>query len=69
VKGPRAARAGLEAAKDHPDRMPALEGELNTLVYQAYGLDADDIAVIKGSIGGKKGVQLSSEESESGDGG
>ena len=59
----------IDTAKDPPDQLPALEAELNALVYQAYGLDADDIAVIKGSIGGKKGVQLSSEESESGDGG
>jgi|GEM_PF-2770517 len=45
------------------------EAELNALVVQAYGLDEDDIAVIEGSIGRKKGVQLSSEENESGDGG
>jgi len=45
------------------------EAELNALVVQAYGLDEDDIAVIEGSIRRKKGVQLSSEENESGDGG
>jgi len=45
------------------------EAELNALVVQAYGLDEDDITVIEGSIGRKKGVQLSSEENESGDGG
>jgi len=28
-----------------------LEAELNALVYQAYGLDDDDIAVIEGSLG------------------
>jgi len=38
----------LDAAKDNPDQLPTLEAELNTLVYQAYGLDADDIAVIEG---------------------
>ena len=58
MKGPRAARAGLEAAKDHPDRMPALEGELNTLVYQAYGLDAADIALIEGALAGKRGESV-----------
>jgi len=30
-----AARACLDAVKDHPDRLPALEAELNALVYQA----------------------------------
>jgi len=46
-----AAQACLDAAKDHPDRLPALEAELNALVYQAYGLDAEDIAVIEGTVG------------------
>src|SRR5690606_33880956 len=41
----------LDAAQDAPDRLPALEAELNALVYQAYGLDDDDIAVIEGSLG------------------
>lgn len=45
----------------HPDRLPALEAELNALVYQAYGLDEDDIAVIEGSIG-KTGVKLTIED-------
>lgn len=56
-----AAQACLNAAKDHPDRLPALEGELNRLVYQAYGLDDEDIAVIEGSVGDVKnrtGVSL-----------
>jgi len=48
-----AARACLDAAKDHSDRLPALEAELNALVYQAYGLDSDDIAVIEGAVGGR----------------
>jgi len=56
-----AARACLDAAKDHPDRLPALEAEPNALVYQAYGLDEDDIAVIEGSIG-KTGVKLTIED-------
>ena len=43
----------LDAAQDNPDRLPALEAELNALVYEAYGLDDDDIAVIEGSLGGK----------------
>jgi len=41
----------LEAAQNEPDRLPALETELNALVYEAYGLDDDDIAVIEGSLG------------------
>jgi len=41
----------LDAAQDHPDRLPALEAELNALVYQAYGLDAEDVRVIEGSVG------------------
>lgn len=45
------ARACLDAAKDHPDRLPALESELNALVYQAYGLDEGDVRVIEGSVG------------------
>jgi hypothetical protein len=51
------ARACLEAAKDHPDRLPALEAELNALVYQAYGLDEEDIAVIEAAVGGRSGVE------------
>jgi len=42
----------LNAAKDNPDRLPALEAELNQLVYQAYGLDEDDIRVIEGHLSG-----------------
>lgn len=41
----------LEAAQNDPDRLPALEAELNALVYRAYGLDEGDIAVIEGSLG------------------
>lgn len=44
----------LGAAKDAPDTLPALEAELNQYVYQAYGLDADDIAVIEGYLTGKQ---------------
>lgn len=46
----------LDAAKNNPDKLPALEAELNQLVYQAYGLDADDIAVIEGYLAGKQAV-------------
>ncbi len=42
----------LDAAKDNPDKLPALEAELNQLVYQAYGLDEDDIRVIEGHLSG-----------------
>ncbi|MDX2138850.1 MAG: TaqI-like C-terminal specificity domain-containing protein [Chloroflexota bacterium] len=49
------ARACLDAAKDAPERLSALEAQLNALVYQAYGLDDDDIAVIERSVGGKGG--------------
>jgi hypothetical protein len=42
----------LDVAKDNPDKLPALEAELNQLVYQAYGLDADDIRVIEGHLSG-----------------
>ncbi|MBI5670663.1 MAG: Eco57I restriction-modification methylase domain-containing protein [Chloroflexi bacterium] len=45
------ARRCLEAAQSSPESLPALEAELNALVYQAYGLDADDIAVIEGYLG------------------
>ncbi|MEL7592239.1 MAG: Eco57I restriction-modification methylase domain-containing protein [Anaerolineaceae bacterium] len=40
----------LGAAQTDPDRLPTLEAELNALVYQAYGLDDDDIAVIEESV-------------------
>jgi len=42
------ARRCLDVAKDNPAALPAREAELNALVYQAYGLDADDIALIEG---------------------
>src|SRR5690606_29355828 len=42
----------LDAAKDNSDRLPALEAELNQLVYQAYGLDEDDMRVIEGYLSG-----------------
>ena len=42
------ARQCLDAAQDAPDRLPALEARLNTLVYQAYGLTADEIALVEG---------------------
>jgi hypothetical protein len=50
------ARRCLDAAKDAPDTLLALEAELNQIVYQAYGLDADDIAVIEGYLVGKQAV-------------
>ncbi len=40
----------LDAAKDNPYKLPALEVELNQLVYQAYDLDEDDIRVIEGAL-------------------
>lgn len=46
------ARQCLDAAKDDPDKLPALEAKLNALVYQAYGLDANDIAVIERQLSG-----------------
>ena len=54
----------LDAAQDNPDRLPALEAELNALVYEAYGLDADDIAVIEGSLGGKSAAQPDQADDE-----
>lgn len=42
----------LDAAKNNPGALPALEAELNQLVYQAYGLDEDDIRVIEGHLSG-----------------
>ncbi len=48
-----AARACLDAAQSSPERLPALEKELNRLVYQAYGLDDEDVRVIEGAVGGK----------------
>ena len=36
-----------DAAKDNPNKLLALEAELNQLVYQAYGLNEDDIALIE----------------------
>jgi type I restriction-modification system DNA methylase subunit len=49
------ARQCLDAAKNNPDKLPALEAELNQLVYQAYGLDEDDIRVIEGHLSGAGG--------------
>ena len=43
----------LDMAKDDPSALPALEARLNQLVYQAYGLDEDDIAVIESHLEGK----------------
>jgi adenine-specific DNA-methyltransferase len=61
------ARRCLDAAKSAPEALPALEAELNALVYQAYGLDAADIAVIEESLSGKRGVELESDGGDSGD--
>lgn len=38
----------LDTTKDNPDQLPALEAELNQLVYQAYGLTDDEIALVEG---------------------
>ncbi|MEP6605412.1 MAG: TaqI-like C-terminal specificity domain-containing protein, partial [Nitrosospira sp.] len=57
-----AALACLDAAKDHPDRLPALEAELNALVYQAYGLDKDDIRVMEGSISKQNAGLIETDE-------
>jgi hypothetical protein len=43
----------------------ALEAELNALVYQAYGLDEDDIRVIESAVGGKREVESTAEADES----
>ena len=43
----------LYVAKDDPSALPALEDQLNQLVYQAYGLDAEDIAVIESHLNNK----------------
>jgi len=45
-----AARQCLAAAGTTPEKLPILEAELNALVYQAYGLDDDDIAVIEEAV-------------------
>ncbi len=45
----QAAEACLAAAEQSRDLAP-LEARLNKLVYEAYGLDADDIAVIENSL-------------------
>lgn len=42
----------------------ALEAELNALVYQAYGLDADDIRVIESAVGGESGVESSMNDDD-----
>ncbi|MBE2195383.1 MAG: Eco57I restriction-modification methylase domain-containing protein, partial [Anaerolinea sp.] len=52
----------LAAAKGHPERLPALEAQLNALVYQAYGLNAEEIALIEAQLAGRAGVE--SEENE-----
>jgi hypothetical protein len=38
-----------------------LEAELNALVYQAYGLDDEDVKVIEGYLGGRGHVTDTSE--------
>jgi hypothetical protein len=45
----------LDAAASAPARLPALEAQLNALVYQAYELDDEDVAVIEGVVGDGKG--------------
>lgn len=59
------ARQCLAAAQSAPDSLPALESQLNALVYQAYGLDEDDIRVIESAVGGA--ASASGDDVESGD--
>jgi len=56
------ARQCLDTAKDAPERLPALEARLNQLVYQAYGLDTDDIAVIEGHLGGQRDILRTNDD-------
>lgn len=42
------ARQCLDTAKHEPAKLATLEAELNQLVYQAYGLTEDEIALIEG---------------------
>lgn len=53
------AQGCLDAATSAPESLPALEVDLNALVYQAYGLDESDIAVIEGALAGKSGETVS----------
>lgn len=46
----------LVDAKDAPEKLSLLEADLNALVYRAYGLDDDDIAVIEGHLAGRGAV-------------
>jgi very-short-patch-repair endonuclease/type I restriction-modification system DNA methylase subunit len=57
--------ASPTAARREGSRLRALEAELNALVYQAYGLDADDIRVIESAVGGENGVESTAEADES----
>src|SRR5690606_20725834 len=54
----------LAAAKTAPETLPALEVELNALVYQAYGLDDADIAVIEAHLAGKSAVGAVFEDAD-----
>lgn len=56
------ARHCLEAAASAPEKIQVLETELNALVYQAYGLDEDDIRVIEGYLAGHDGVVTSAPD-------
>jgi type I restriction-modification system DNA methylase subunit len=56
------ARRCLDTAQSAPDTLPALEAELNALVYQAYGLDAGDIAVIERQLAGSSNASETVEE-------
>jgi len=60
----RVAQQCLDAAKSKPAKLPTLEAKLNQLVYQAYGLDADDIAVIEGHLSGSAGAVDATDEDE-----
>jgi hypothetical protein len=43
----------LDAAKDNPAALPTLEAQLNALVYQAYNLTPEEVALVESSVGGK----------------
>lgn len=57
----------LNTVKNAPDSLLALEAELNQLVYQAYGLDTDDIAMIEGYLAGRSGGELVEDYTEDAD--
>jgi hypothetical protein len=44
-----------------------MQAQLNALVYQAYGLDAADIAVIEGVVGGRAPGSEAGDAGDAGD--